>query len=177
MWCAICQEEEPSASNLGTLSCGHQFHNACIIRALELDSRCPLCRNDPRANNEGDAPAADANGPARYTVASALTEAITHLSDDVRTRNSLITASRWRREQNRVEREMRTIQRTVRPARRLMELQIEMSSKRKRDSFEERYRQQIDELKRLSALRDRAKRGRRACYVRIASRYGYASET
>lgn len=52
--CAICQEEGSSSNNpVVTLDCGHKFHQECIIKYFrEYDSKCPICRDDPRARRE-----------------------------------------------------------------------------------------------------------------------------
>lgn len=43
--CPVCLEKLGKGEQL---KCGHRFHNACIDKWLERDSRCPMCRADTR---------------------------------------------------------------------------------------------------------------------------------
>jgi hypothetical protein len=42
--CAICLEDVHAPEPAGLLTCNHQYHAACIERALARDRRCPMCR-------------------------------------------------------------------------------------------------------------------------------------
>lgn len=44
--CAICQENVTCATRLR--QCGHCFHGSCIDQWLQMNPRCPVCRDDIR---------------------------------------------------------------------------------------------------------------------------------
>ena len=48
--CPICLLKIDAQSQVSSLLCGHTFHSACIVQALQWDRRCPLCRHKPQAN-------------------------------------------------------------------------------------------------------------------------------
>src|SRR3954464_1302683 len=48
--CAICFEPMSIATQ-AILQCTHRFHNACIIQALRINNRCPICRDAPASSS------------------------------------------------------------------------------------------------------------------------------
>jgi hypothetical protein len=42
--CAICREDKITSDACHVLSCGHMFHDDCVIPWLALHSNCPQCR-------------------------------------------------------------------------------------------------------------------------------------
>lgn len=46
--CPICLDEMSPNTDVQELSCHHRYHSKCIITALRIDPRCPVCR-DPGA--------------------------------------------------------------------------------------------------------------------------------
>lgn len=42
--CCICQEEYNDGEEIGTLDCGHDFHNGCIKQWLKHKNLCPICK-------------------------------------------------------------------------------------------------------------------------------------
>lgn len=171
--CVICQDDlgdDPRC--VGTLSCGHKFHNACIIQALEYDHRCPLCRNDPRVAHE--AAPANPNLP-QQTFVRALSEASANWDSDARVRRSFNTAMRWADEITRLRRTLRILERELRPEREHMVASIREITAKKRHAFARTHRHKLEEIARLSQELTRAKRLRNACHARVAARYGYVS--
>eukprot|EP00918_Siedleckia_nematoides_P107063 GHVU01233423.1.p1 GENE.GHVU01233423.1~~GHVU01233423.1.p1 ORF type:complete len:113 (+),score=6.97 GHVU01233423.1:250-588(+) len=47
--CAICLQ--PLVEQLGSLPCGHIFHDACVRRIPAAKRRCPTCRADYTVRN------------------------------------------------------------------------------------------------------------------------------
>ncbi|KAK9077740.1 hypothetical protein SSX86_006077 [Deinandra increscens subsp. villosa] len=45
--CSICQEEFVRGDELGSLGCGHGYHNPCINQWLGLKNWCPICKASP----------------------------------------------------------------------------------------------------------------------------------
>ncbi|KAL4559556.1 hypothetical protein LXL04_031698 [Taraxacum kok-saghyz] len=43
--CCICQEEYNDGDDLGTLDCGHDFHQGCIKKWLQHKNSCPICKS------------------------------------------------------------------------------------------------------------------------------------
>ena len=43
--CSICLEELDSKSNFVITSCNHSFHSDCLLKWLNNNNNCPLCRN------------------------------------------------------------------------------------------------------------------------------------
>jgi len=44
--CVVCQDEYDSGDRVGTLDCGHFYHDDCIRPWLSGNPSCPLCRAD-----------------------------------------------------------------------------------------------------------------------------------
>ncbi|KAF6986325.1 hypothetical protein CFC21_004099 [Triticum aestivum] len=42
--CIICQEEFEARELVGTLDCGHKYHEACIKQWLMVKNLCPICK-------------------------------------------------------------------------------------------------------------------------------------
>ncbi|PRQ23266.1 putative transcription factor C2H2 family [Rosa chinensis] len=42
--CAICMDDFEVGRNTSRLPCLHVFHGPCIVKWLEIDLHCPLCR-------------------------------------------------------------------------------------------------------------------------------------
>lgn len=42
--CIICFNRLGNRAVLNKLSCGHLFHEECILRWIDTDGRCPVCR-------------------------------------------------------------------------------------------------------------------------------------
>ncbi|KAF7070930.1 hypothetical protein CFC21_076361 [Triticum aestivum] len=42
--CIICQEEFEARDLVGTLDCGHKYHEACIKQWLMVKNLCPICK-------------------------------------------------------------------------------------------------------------------------------------
>ncbi|KDO26714.1 hypothetical protein SPRG_20513 [Saprolegnia parasitica CBS 223.65] len=42
--CPICLEETAMGDRSLTTACGHSFHEACLVKWLETEASCPLCR-------------------------------------------------------------------------------------------------------------------------------------
>ncbi len=53
--CSICLSELNPQSQV-SLACGHLFHAECIVKHLQMDRRCPLCRHRPQTETEDDGP-------------------------------------------------------------------------------------------------------------------------
>ena len=48
MTCPICLEDMPFKSKAKAMpQCGHLFHDDCIMKSLEENKACPMCRGDP----------------------------------------------------------------------------------------------------------------------------------
>ncbi|CAD7952097.1 unnamed protein product [Amoebophrya sp. A120] len=43
-FCAVCQCDFEYGDELKVLPCGHTFHTACILKALQYSTKCPLCQ-------------------------------------------------------------------------------------------------------------------------------------
>lgn len=43
--CPICMDPVENTNNC-VLSCGHRFHMGCMLKALERNNSCPLCRSE-----------------------------------------------------------------------------------------------------------------------------------
>lgn len=52
--CAICLSAITDDSKV-TLACGHVFHGQCAVTALQMDRRCPICRQKPQSHIEKEA--------------------------------------------------------------------------------------------------------------------------
>ena len=46
--CTICMDED-NKENVAKASCGHPFHQACIVKWVHSKAICPLCRADIRS--------------------------------------------------------------------------------------------------------------------------------
>ena len=46
--CAICLSTIDCAASEVVLVCKHTFHGQCVARHLQLDRRCPVCRQAPQ---------------------------------------------------------------------------------------------------------------------------------
>jgi len=42
--CAICMEDYAAGAQLGTLKCFHTFHQGCLLKWLQSNAVCPICR-------------------------------------------------------------------------------------------------------------------------------------
>ncbi|KAJ1397379.1 Zinc finger, RING-type [Sesbania bispinosa] len=42
--CCVCQEDYSDGDDIGTLDCGHDFHNNCIKQWLMHKNLCPICK-------------------------------------------------------------------------------------------------------------------------------------
>ncbi|MFQ6666367.1 hypothetical protein Gotur_032736 [Gossypium turneri] len=42
--CAICLEEFVEGEEVAWMPCGHGYHDGCIVKWLETNHICPLCR-------------------------------------------------------------------------------------------------------------------------------------
>ena len=45
--CVICLEEYTTHDKLTKLSCGHSFHNTCIVEWINNKTICPYCKKVP----------------------------------------------------------------------------------------------------------------------------------
>ena len=52
--CAICLEKIDTEKNFVVTKCGHNFHSDCLIKALEKNNKCPMCREQLKENNKKD---------------------------------------------------------------------------------------------------------------------------
>lgn len=43
--CVVCQEEYEAGLTIGTLKCGHVYHEKCIKKWLVQKNLCPICRS------------------------------------------------------------------------------------------------------------------------------------
>ena len=50
--CAICLADLDSEHTTSLSGCGHAFHSDCIVRALQHNRACPLCRYKPAPVDE-----------------------------------------------------------------------------------------------------------------------------
>ncbi|KAF3628517.1 hypothetical protein FXO38_28211 [Capsicum annuum] len=50
--CSICRDEPEIGEMMGILSCWHSFHLHCIVKWLEINYRCPLCRKSFPKNSK-----------------------------------------------------------------------------------------------------------------------------
>ncbi|XP_044479246.1 probable E3 ubiquitin-protein ligase ZFP1 [Mangifera indica] len=47
--CIICQEGYKSQEKIGTLDCGHEYHEECLKKWLYLKNVCPICKSEALA--------------------------------------------------------------------------------------------------------------------------------
>nr|KAJ0219152.1 hypothetical protein LSAT_V11C300129200 [Lactuca sativa] len=52
--CVVCQEEYEAGLTIGTLKCGHVYHEKCIKKWLVQKNLCPICSLEPRQQQEQD---------------------------------------------------------------------------------------------------------------------------
>ncbi|KAL7608453.1 hypothetical protein Lser_V15G12265 [Lactuca serriola] len=43
--CVVCQEEYEVGQTIGTVKCGHVYHEKCIKKWLVQKNLCPICRS------------------------------------------------------------------------------------------------------------------------------------
>ena len=64
MDCAICYENITAATGRSVMSCGHEFHLACLVRWLQKPDgagNCPCCRAEPTEMERLVAPPSDSD--------------------------------------------------------------------------------------------------------------------
>ncbi len=44
--CAICMEVTSKTKNVSVTECGHRFCTSCLLKSLQTNNRCPMCRTD-----------------------------------------------------------------------------------------------------------------------------------
>ena len=42
--CAICMDATPNTKNVSVTECGHRFCTSCLLKSLQTNNRCPICR-------------------------------------------------------------------------------------------------------------------------------------
>lgn len=48
--CSVCRcDMDPADQSVISLECNHRFHSQCIVQSLRYSPRCPMCRDDPLA--------------------------------------------------------------------------------------------------------------------------------
>eukprot|EP00904_Undaria_pinnatifida_P011077 jgi/Undpi1/709/HiC_scaffold_10.g04173.m1 len=53
--CIVCQELYTVGATLVRLPCGHLYHEACLLKWLELSNTCPYCRSElPSSNTDAE---------------------------------------------------------------------------------------------------------------------------
>ncbi|KAJ0045455.1 hypothetical protein Pint_04664 [Pistacia integerrima] len=53
--CIICQEDYRSHEKIGTLDCGHEYHEECLKKWLFVKNVCPICKSEALATKAKDA--------------------------------------------------------------------------------------------------------------------------
>ncbi|CAG9310153.1 unnamed protein product [Blepharisma stoltei] len=49
--CSICQESFKPNEQARKMPCGHNFHNGCLVRWLQIRNSCPTCRTSTDHHN------------------------------------------------------------------------------------------------------------------------------
>ena len=44
--CAICMDVTSKTKNVSVTECGHRFCTSCLLKSLQTNNRCPMCRTD-----------------------------------------------------------------------------------------------------------------------------------
>ncbi|XP_044509335.1 probable E3 ubiquitin-protein ligase ZFP1 [Mangifera indica] len=53
--CIICQEDYRNHEKIGTLCCGHEYHEECLKKWLFVKNVCPICKSEALAPKTKDA--------------------------------------------------------------------------------------------------------------------------